>query len=432
MDEGCYLTRKPGTPIPVSSLLVGEKITIRARIKPLGSSRILLRDPTGERIVKLAGGKALEILSLPCETLVEITGVVNGEELTVDDYSILHKPLKPEVLCVDRIPEDPVEYTRKYHVYARHPDILRAVKTYSVVLKSSRSLLDKQGFTELPAPIIGYASDPGLRGAIKATLPLYGGVYEIQSSVIMYKQLYSSLLGKIYYVARNLRIEPPENAGTGRHLVEFTQLDVEASLSTASEMMKLAEEVVYKIVKHILDDYYELLTPKQASFLEKAVPKPPYPRVDYDSAVELLERKGCRVEHGRELSFNAEALLGEIYGTPVWVHGFPASSRGFYYVEDPGKPGYNVDYNLIMPGRSGEILDGGCREYRYEKLVEKIKRHGEPLEKYKWFLDLAEAGGIQPSCGWGLGLERLVKFIQGLQHVAYATPHPRIPGVIGP
>lgn len=364
--------------------------------------------------------------------MVAVTGVLTWDGLEVEEYRVLHKPLKPEKICVDDVPSDPGEYARNYHVYVRHPRVLRAVKTYSMVLKAMRSILDEHGFTELPSPIIGYVSDPGLRGAVKASIEMYGKVYEVQSSVIMYKQLYASLLGKIYYAARNLRVEPVENASTGRHLAEFTQLDVEASLTTADDMMMLAEETLYGAVKHLLNYHSGLLTREEERFLEETIIKPPYPRIDYDSAVELLRRKGFTVEHGRELSFDAEAALGDIYGTPVWIQGFPTSSRGFYYIPDPGKPGYNVDYNLILPSRAGEVLDGGCREYRYEHLVDRIKHHGEPLGKYKWFLELAEAGAIQPTCGWGLGVERLVRYIHRLPHVAYASPHPRIPGVIGP
>ncbi|WP_042667146.1 asparagine synthetase A [Desulfurococcus amylolyticus] len=413
-------------------LFLDEEIAIYARIKPLDSSRILVRDATGEKEVRILGEKARDITSLPCESTVLITGVLTEQGLKVKDFKVLHKPLEPAKICVDNVPLDPAEYVRNYPIYIRRPEILRVVKTYSIVLRTMRRILDKHGFTELSAPIIGYVSDPGLRGAEKAIVKIYGETYEVQSSVIMYKQLYASLLGKIYYVARNLRIEPPENMYTGRHLVEFTQVDVEASITTASDMMRLAEETLYKTVRYMLNHYSELLTYDQVDFLEKTITKPPYPRIDYDSALGLLERKGYRLEHGKEISFEAEAVLGDMYGTPVWLHGFPTVSRGFYYMPDPEKPGYNIDYNLILPGHAGEVLDGGCREYRYEKLVERIKYHGEPLEKYRWFLELAKAGAIQPSCGWGMGVERLVKYIHRLRHVAYASPHPRIPGIIGP
>jgi len=390
-------------------------------------------DYSGWKKVKVTGEKSHALLSLPCETTVEVNGVLTESgELLVEDFRVLHEPLKPEKICVDKVPDDPLEYVERYHLYVRHPSMLRVIKTYSAVVGIMRRILDSHGFTELPTPIIGHTSDPGLRGARKATIEAYGRQYEVQSSVIMYKQLYASLLGRIYYVARNLRIEPPENAYTGRHLAEFTQIDVEASLSSAEDLMHLAEEVVYGTIRSLIEDYSSLLSSERIEFLEKTITKPPYPRIPYDEAVDILKQKGFIVEYGKELSFDAEATLGELYGTPVWITGFPTTSRGFYYIPDPDRPGYNVDYNLILPSHVGEVLDGGCREYRYEKLVERIRLHGEPLEKYKWFLELAEAGAIQPSCGWGLGVERLVRYIHGLKHIAYASPHPRLPGVIGP
>lgn len=109
-----------------------------------------------------------------------------------------------------------------------------------------------------------------------------------------------------------------------------------------------------------------------------------------------------------------------------------STARGFYYIENAEKPGYNVDWNLIVPEGHGEVLDGGCREYRVEELEKRIKSTGENPSEYQWFLDIVSKGYVKPTCGWGLGLERLVKAFHGLAHVGFATPHPRLPGVIGP
>jgi asparaginyl-tRNA synthetase len=90
--------------------------------------------------------------------------------------------------------------------------------------------------------------------------------------------------------------------------------------------------------------------------------------------------------------------------SPIWILRFPTRARGFYYIEDHEKSGYNVDYDLLLPGGYGEVLDGGCREYRYEKLLDKIKQHGEDSSKYSWFLELTRAGLIRPTCGWAVSV----------------------------
>ncbi|MEM4932428.1 MAG: amino acid--tRNA ligase-related protein, partial [Desulfurococcaceae archaeon] len=209
-------------------------------------------------------------------------------------------------------------------------------------------------------------------------------------------------------------------------------LDVEKALSDKNEMIKLGEELFYTLVKRILENHLELLDQDRVKQLEKELVKPPYPRLTYDEAVEIAVKMGFHVKHGQELSFEAEAAIADKFGSPIWILGFPTRSRGFYYLPDPDKDGYNVDYNLLLPGGHGEVLDGGCREYRYEKVLERLRESGEDLSKYKWFLQLLEAGVILPTCGWGFGIERFIKYLYNLKHIAYATPHPRIPGIIGP
>jgi asparaginyl-tRNA synthetase len=356
--------------------------------------------------------------------------------LCINEIRVVHTPLSEEHSCIDSIidlPRDPIEYTRYYYKYVKHPSVLRSIITYSSILGYMRKYLVEKGFIELPSPIIGHVSDPGLRGARKAVIELYGGLFEVQSSLIMYKQLYASILERVFYTARNLRLEPVENAYTGRHLVEFTQIDVEEASSNPEEAMRLGERALYYVVKKILNEYSYLFKPSELERVEKEIIKPPYPRIKYDEALEELSKLGYRVKKGEELPFEVEAKLADKLGTPVWITEFPVKARGFYYLENPEKPGYNLDYNLILPSGHGEVLDGGCREYRYERLVEKINSiHGEPPGKYQWFLELARSGEIRPTCGWGIGVERLVKYLLNLDHIAYATPHPRIPGVVGP
>lgn len=371
---------------------------------------------------------------LKCGSLVSLEGKLAGEdEICVEKLQVIHTPLEEELFCKEDLPSDPLEYTRKYYEYVKHPRVLRMIHVYSFLLNYARSFLLKHRFVELPPPILGYSSDPGLRGARKVQIEMYNKVFELQSSLIMYKQLYASVLDRIFYVARNVRIEPLENAYTGRHLVEFTQIDIEMAETSSNEVISLAEKTLYRAVKRLLDKLADVLEYNEVRRLENEVTKPPYPRLTYEEALHELSKMGVHIKHGQELSFEAEVLIANKCATPVWIEKFPVAARGFYYLEDPEHHGYNVDYNLLLPGGHGEVLDGGCREYRYENIARKISEiHREPLEKYSWFLELARKGLIRPTCGWGLGLERLVKYVLNLDHIAYATPHPRLPGIIGP
>lgn len=417
----------------MSSLRELDKIHIRAWIKPLSNSDVLLWDTVSVLKVHVSCN-AEALTSLPCGTLVEIAGSLDKEGLCVELVKVIHKPLSEDFACtIDELPRDPVEYALKYPMYVRHPKVARIIKTYSLITNYMRTILLKRGFIELPTVVVGPASDPGLRGASKARVELYGKMLELQSSMIMYKQLYASVFDKVFYVAKNVRVEPLENAYTGRHLVEFTQVDVEWANASSADLMKLGEVVLYKAVKYLVREHSEVLDDRELERVEREIVKPPYPRLTYEEAVKEALSMGLNVKYGQELSFEAEAAIAKKHGTPVWIEGFPCESRGFYYMEDSERPGHNVDFNLLLPSGHGEVLDGGCREYRYELVLDRIvRRHRENPEKYKWFLDLLKAGLVRPTCGWGIGVERLVKYLHGLEHIVYASPHPRIPGIISP
>ncbi|MEM1705361.1 MAG: asparagine synthetase A [Thermosphaera sp.] len=387
----------------------------------------MLRDLSAIKEFILSGERIGEILQLPCETWILIDGIVNNENLHVLDYKVVYRG---EVECSSKDLNDPFDFTLRYFEYTRVPRFFKVLRTTSLISMIIRRILTSRMFTELPPPVIGWKSDPGLRGAVKAKIVLYGKEYEVHSSLIMYKQIYASIFEKIFYFARNVRIEPTENAYTGRHLVEFTQVDVEQAFTTPEDSMDTAETLLKEVIREFLNQQEDLIERNRAEWLEKTFLSGRFPRISYEEACDFLIRKGFKVRKGKELSHEAEVYLGKVFEQPVWLTSFPSESRGFYYLEDPSRPGYNVDWNLITT--DGEILDGGCREYHAEKIVKKIEASGENPADYKWFLELVSKKLVKPTCGWGLGLERFVKIINGLEHIAFATAHPRIPGLLGP
>ncbi|WP_227410848.1 asparagine synthetase A [Thermosphaera chiliense] len=404
-------------------------VKLLATVAGKTTESIILRDISGFKELKIKGRVGREILNLPCETSIYVEGFVKGDYLEVEKYRLVH-PSKLE--CCEGESEDVREFALNYFMYAGRPRYFKIIKTMSSLSHLIRNVLVSEGFTELQSPIIGWKSDPGLRGAGRVKVSLYGSQYELHSSLIMYKQIYASIFERIFYFARNIRVEPLENANTGRHLIEFTQVDVEEAFTSMPEAIGFAESLLKRVVREFLNSHGDLLDPPRIEWLDKTFLSEKYPVVTYDEAVNLLARNGFDVRKGSELSHEAEAFLGEYYGIPVWLIGFPSTARGFYYIENAERPGYNVDWNLILPEGHGEILDGGCREYRAEELRRRIQALGENPAEYEWFLNIASKGFVKPSCGWGLGLERLVKAFHGLPHIGFATPHPRLPGIIGP
>lgn len=442
MDEGCVLTWNRTKPLYVYSrpdflkhrLLLSRideyegEIELVVWIADKDRDYVVFRDASTVRKIKVFGIHASDLMKLPRETLVEIKGYFSKEGLLVREYCIIHGPEKePSIKYLGDIKSrDPIELSRHSPWYMRNPLWKDILWLQYYIMKYSREYLEKQGFIELLAPMISIVSDPGLRGAKKLKTRFYGEVYELTSSVIMYKQSSVAVFEKVYFVARNIREEPPENIITGRHLSEFTQLDIECAFASIDDAIRLAEELLEYIGSKLLSKHKDLLNRIHSEFNGF---KPPFPKIKYDEALEIVSKLGYSIEWGKELSHEAETALAEYYGSPVWIMGFPVVSRGFYYLPDPRDQRYNLDFNLLLPKGYGEVIDGGAREYRYSELVKRIKMLGEPLDRYSWFLDLARKGGIPPSTGFGLGIERLTRYIAGIKHIVLATPYPKLPGI---
>ncbi len=391
---------------------------------------VVLRDYSGVARVRVCSEKVGELKRLPRESTVYIKGYCRRGVLDIVELKVLHKPDTPPAVDYLRDPRGigVEEYARYSPWYLRHPAIRDTIELQYHILRYARDYLHRRGFIELLPPMASVVSDPGLRGARKLKTVFYGVEYELTSSVIMYKQASAAVYERIYFVARNIREEPPENISTGRHLAEFTQLDLEWAFASLDDVIELAEDLLKYIGERLVEEKQELLERLGSGFEGF---KPPFPRIRYDEALEIVGKLGYSVKWGREPSHEAETALAEYYGEPVWLVGFPVISRGFYYYPDPSDPRYNLDFNLLLPRGYGEVIDGGSREYRFKELVKRIKMLGEPLEKYSWFLELAKTGGIPPSTGFGLGVERLTRYIAGHKHIAYAVPYPKLPGLPG-
>ena len=367
-----------------------------------------------------------QIDRLTRESAVEIEGVWNGDVLKVERFKVLVKA--PEKLPVDTVSppvDNPVIFARYSFLTIRSPKVVATLKIQQRILQYIREYLYDIGFTELLPPMISPCSDPGLRGAKKLRTTLYGREYELTSSVIMFKQAAVAALDKIFFVARNVREEPPSNLSTGRHLCEFTQIDLECAFASMWDAIKIAEGMLKHMSERLIEEYGKKLERINPSFTPF---NPPFKIIKYEDAVKILEKEGIMTPVGGEFTQEGETALSNIIKAPFWIVNFPKSARGFYYLEEPDKPGYNRDFNLILPSGYGEVIDGGEREYRYSRIISRLKELGEPLEKYNWFLELCRIG-IPPSSGFGLGLERLTRYILGLSAVWEATPFPKIPGV---
>lgn len=326
----------------------------------------------------------------------------------------------------DRTPSQ--DHLRTSYRQVRDPQMQKVLRVQAGLGAAIREYLDGHGFTELLPPIIGPVADPGIRGAKQATINFYGREYKVMSSAILYKQMMAASLGRVYFFSPNVRLEPLETAQTGRHLVEFVQVDIEEAGATYHDAMRRAEDLVASVTERVR----ERLGDELAAFGRKLNGgATPYRRITYDEALKILSDHGREIAYGVEIPWAHEEFLSTQFHEPFFVYDYPRGSRGFYDREHPDRPGILKDFDLLYPEGYGEAISGAEREHEYAKVIARLRETGENPSKYGWYLDMLREG-IPPSSGFGIGVERLTRYVCGLRAVWEARPYPKVAGIFSP
>ena len=207
--------------------------------------------------------------------------------------------------------------------------------------------------------------------------------------------------------------------------MEFWMVEPEVAFLDLDGNMKLIEDFVSYIIQRVIKNKaYELeILERNTERLKKVVP--PFPRISYDEALEILKRKGKEIPWGEDFGGDEETAISEEFEKPVFVHRYPKECKAFYMKEDPENPKLSLSVDLLAPEGYGEIVGGGQREDDYHKLKERMKEAGIPEEPYRWYLDLRKYGTF-PHSGFGLGIERTLAWIAGIHHVRETIPFPRL------
>ncbi|MEA1993812.1 MAG: asparagine synthetase A [Euryarchaeota archaeon] len=278
------------------------------------------------------------------------------------------------------------------------------------ILTTAREFFTGQGFMEVQSPIISTVTDPGLRGAEIASIDYYGTEMKITSSMIFHKQLAASVFGKVFSLSPNIRLESNKRRETKEHLAEFRQLEIEAANFSYREIMGLTEVFFITLFENLGEKFF--LRDLPIEFKEY-------------SYKEIVSKYG--LEYGGEIPREMEKrIAGDCF---VWITEYPYGSRGFYDKTDKKDPEFLRDFDLLYPHRFGEASSGGEREHEHKKVKKKIVDLGLDPSDFKDYLDILESERIKPTAGLGIGLERLTRFICGLESVEEAVLFPRVPGV---
>ncbi|MCD6557974.1 MAG: hypothetical protein J7K31_02985 [Candidatus Aenigmarchaeota archaeon] len=321
-----------------------------------------------------------------------------------------------------------IEAVEKRHLSIKDDKMIAVIRVQQAIMRAAREFLYNQGFTELLPPITSSATDPGLRGARHATIDFYGRKYKLMGSMLLHKQMAITAIDKVFAFSPNIRLEDPATQKTGRHLAEFWQLDLESAHASREEIMQLAERLLIHIIKSVKKRCSEQLE-KFGRRLE--IPERPFKILTHAQAVEKLKKMGFQVAAEEEIPWDAEKALSKRYSQPFWITDYPDGSRGFYDKPDPHMPSILKDMDLIYPEAYGEAISGGERVHTYEQAIAQMKKTGIDMSEYDWYLEMLRYG-VPPSAGFGMGVERLTRFVCGLKSVWQAGPFVKVPAVYSP
>ncbi|MDH7513063.1 MAG: asparagine synthetase A [Clostridiales bacterium] len=302
----------------------------------------------------------------------------------------------------------------RYLSVLRSEKLKRAVNIQNEIIQSSRDFLRQQGFVEILPVIISPITDPLTDYRIRGEIECYGFTYQITKSMIFHKQISLHSLARIFSFSPNIRIEPSERQESGKHLVEFVQLDLEVRDASREDVVKLGEELLIFVLEHIKADCREDL-----EFFKRdlKIPKAPFPSLSHEEALQAFGK-------------DYEAPLSRRLEEPLWLLDFPMDEREFYDREYPDRAGILKDMDLIYPEGYGEALSGGEREFEPEKIKKRIELKGIDLRSYDIYLKFAEKG-LFPSAGFGIGVERLTRYICGLERIEETRLFAKLPGILG-
>ncbi len=307
------------------------------------------------------------------------------------------------------------------HLWLRSRRPHAVLKIRHEVIRAIRDFFDSNGFVLCDAPIFTPAACEGTTTLFEVDYFEDQKAYLTQSGQL-YMEAACMAFGKVYCFGPTFRAE---RSKTRRHLTEFWMVEPEVAYATLDDIMELAEQLVTFTLERVLERRraeLELLE-RDLSRLESV--RPPFPRLSYDEAVQLLREGGFDFSWGDDFGSPHETYLSEHFDKPVMIHRYPVAVKAFYMEPDPERPELALCMDMLAPEGYGEIIGGGQRIASLELLRQRIREHHLPEEAFDWYLDLRRYGSV-PHSGFGLGLERTVAWICGLEHVREAIPFPRM------
>ena len=419
----------------------GQTVSVRGWLYNLRESGKLLfpifRDGTGVIQGVVAKNQVSPeifdtVKNLTLESSVIVTGKVradnrapSGYELDVNDVRVMQKVPEDDPFPIS-LKEHGIDFLMEHrHLWVRTPRQTAILRVRAEIIRAARNFFDERGFVLTDPPILTPA-------ACEGTTTLFPVDYFDEEAFLtqsgqLYIEATAMALGKVYSFGPTFRAEKSK---TRRHLTEFWMVEPEVAFAELGDIMELAENFISHIVQTVLANRRADLKILERDVAKLENIKPPFPRITYEDAVKKLQEghsKGqveTRFEWGGDLGSPDETYLSSQFDKPVMVHRYPAQVKAFYMEPDPQRPELALCVDVLAPEGYGEIIGGSQRIGDYNLLVKRIREHGLPESAFKWYLDLRKYGGV-PHSGFGMGIERAVAWICGLEHVRETIPFAR-------
>jgi asparaginyl-tRNA synthetase len=359
------------------------------------------------------------------ESALELTGRVKEDKRAPGGYEIECTGLTV-LQAVHDYPITPKEHGTAFLMEHRHL-WLRSQRQHAVlrvrhtVIKACRDFLDERGFTLVDTPVFTPAACEGTTTLFAVPYFDEGTAYLTQSGQL-YNEATAAAHGKVYCFGPTFRAE---RSKTRRHLTEFWMVEPEMAFAHLEDAVLLAQDLVCAVVARVLETRREELKTLERDVAKLENVKPPFPWLHYDDAIKLIQSKGSETPWGSDFGGTDETIIAEAHDRPVVVHRFPSAIKAFYMAPDPERPELSLSADILAPEGYGEIVGGGERLADGELLLKRIHEHNLPEESFRWYLDLRKYGTF-PHSGFGMGIERVVTWICGLEHLRETIAFPRM------
>lgn len=390
---------------------------------------VVLRDGTGEVQVVFREGEgspdAFEaVAAMDQEAAVVVEGEVRVDPRAPGGAEIQGRSLRI-VSTAEGYPITPKEHGVDFLMDHRHlwlrsrrqAAILRLRSAIEGILEDE---LRKMGFFRVDSPILTPNAAEGTTTLFET--PYFDETAYLSQSGQLYNEASAAALGRVYCFGPVFRAE---RSKTRRHLMEFWMLEPEMAFTDLSTLLEVEETLVVNLVGRVLADHGETLSDLGRDLEPLRRVKAPFPRITYDEAVRILNEKGFEFPWGEDFGAPHETAIAETFDRPVFVHRYPTKAKAFYMEPDPERPEVCLSADMLAPEGYGEITGGGQRIDDASLLARRLKDEGLSEERYRWYLDL-RMWGTQPHAGFGLGIERTLAWICGLEHVRETIPYPRL------